>query len=254
MKSFIAFTKKEFSENIRTYKFFIMMVVFFLLGMMNPITAKLTPKLLESLMPKGISITITEPTALDSWAQFFKNVPQMGLIVLVIIFSGIMANEFSRGTLINILTKGLSRKIVILSKFVMASTIWTLSYLICFTLTYTYTEYFWSGDVIHHILLSVFCLWLFGILLLSIIILGGVLFKNNYGGLLFTGGFVAILLILNISPMIQKFNPIVLISKNMELLSNNIAASKLTLPIIICSIAIIVFLSLAVSIFNKKQI
>lgn len=254
MKSFIAFTKKEFCENIRTYKLFLMMVVFFLLGMMNPITAKLTPQLLKSLMPKGINITITEPAALDSWTQFFKNVPQLGLIVLVIIFSGIMTNEFSRGTLINMLTKGLSRSVVILSKFTMAAAVWTLSYVLCFSITYAYTAYLWNSDGIHNILLSVFILWYFGILLLAIIILGGVLFKNNYGGLLFTGGFVAILLILNISPMLQKYNPITLVSKNMNLLTNNMSVSDFTLPIIISSIAVIGFLNLAIAIFNKKQI
>ena len=90
MKSYLAFTHKEFVETARTYKLLIMASVFLILGMMNPITAKITPQLLKSLMPAGMEITIGEPTAMDSWAQFFKNIPQMGLIVLVIVFSGIM--------------------------------------------------------------------------------------------------------------------------------------------------------------------
>lgn len=254
MKSYIAFTKKEFCENVRTYKFFIMLSAFLLLGMMNPITAKITPRLLESLMPKGISITISEPTALDSWAQFFKNVPQMGLIILVIIFSGIMSNEFTHGTLINMLTKGLSRRIVILAKFTMSVIVWTLSYILCFAVTYSYTLYFWRNDAIHNIILSVFCLWLFGILLLAIIILGGILFKNSYGGLLFTGGSVVISMLLNISPKLQKYNPLTLATSNMALLSGDMNASDFTVPITVCCIAIIVFISLAIMLFNKKQI
>lgn len=254
MKSYIAFTKKEFCESIRTYKFFIMITVFLLLGMMNPITAKITPQLLKSFMPEGMTITLGEPTALDSWAQFFKNVPQMGLIVLVIVYSGIMANEFSRGTLINMLTKGLSRSVVILSKFTMAATVWTLSYVLCFLTTYIYTLYFWSIEGINNIMLSAFCLWLFGILLLAIIILGGVLFKSSYGGLLFTGGFVAVLSLLNISPALQKYNPITLISGNMSLITNNMSVSDFTLPVVISSIAVIVFITSAVILFNKKQV
>lgn len=254
MKSFIAFTKKEFTENIRTYKFFIMITVFILLGLMNPITAKITPQLLKSLMPEGINITITEPTALDSWGQFFKNVPQMGLIVLVIIFSGIMSNEFSRGTLINMLTKGLSRSIVILSKFAMSTIIWTLGYMICFAISYAYTIYFWSSDNVHNLVLSVFCLWLFGVLLLAIVIFGGVLFKNNYGGMLFTGGFVTVSLLLNIAPAIQKVNPISLVSKNMDLLTNKMEVSDIILPIVICLIATFIFISSSIAIFNKKSI
>ena len=254
MRSYIAFTKKEFCENIRTYKFFIMLAVFLLFGMMNPINAKIAPQLVASLMPEGMSITIPEPTALDSWAQFYKNVPQMGLIVLIILFSGLMANEFSRGTLVNMLTKGLPRSIVILSKFTMAATVWTLSYILCFIATYAYTAYFWSGDGIHNLLFSVFCLWLYGILLLAIILFGGVLFKNSYGSLLFTGGIVAGLMLIDIAPKLQKYNPITLSSSNMALLTNEMTASDFLFPILISSVAVIVFIVSAIMLFNKKQI
>src|SRR5512133_2582011 len=119
-------------EYLRTYKFFALIAVFLFFGFMNPITAKVMPELLDSLMPEGMSINLGTPTALDSWAQFFKNISQMGAIVLVIILSGIMANEFSRGTLINMLTKGLSRQTVILAKFTAAVATWTLAYVLCF--------------------------------------------------------------------------------------------------------------------------
>lgn len=254
MKSYIAFTKKEFVENFRTYKFFIMMTVFLLLGMMNPIMAKLTPQLLKSFMPKDMNITICEPTAIDSWTQFFKNVPQMGLIVLVIIFSGIMANEFSRGTLINMLTKGLSRGTVILSKFTMATAIWTLSYVLCFIVSYAYTAYFWNDDGIINLIFSVFCLWLFGILLIAITLFGGVIFKNSFGGLLFTGGCVVVLTLLNIAPSLKKYNPISLSSSNMDLLTSEKSTSDFRFAIIICFIIIILLIFSSIKIFNKKQL
>jgi ABC-2 type transport system permease protein len=254
MRAYLAFTKKEFCEVTRTYKLFIMATVFFLLGMMNPITAKITPKLIEQYMPKGMQFTIPEPTAMDSWTQFFKNVPQMGLIVLVIVFSGMMANEFSRGTLINMLTKGLHRSVVVISKFTMATSIWTVSYLLCFGVSYGYTSYFWSGDGVSNIFFSVFCLWLFGILLIVTMILGGVLVKSNYGSLLFTVCFVVILFLLNIVPKLKEYNPIMLASSNMALLSKEMLVSDFTSPIIICCVISVTFLIFAISLFNKKQI
>ena len=138
MKAFWAFTKKELTEYYRTAKIMILMVVFLLFGMMNPVLAKFTPEIIKAA---GLDLNLPDPTAMDSWAQFFKNVGQMGLIIVVIVFSGIMANEFSKGTLINILTKGLKRKTVILSKFTVASCLWALSYLLCFVVTYFYTAY-----------------------------------------------------------------------------------------------------------------
>ncbi len=254
MKAYIAFTKKEFKECSRTYKLFLMVTFFLLLGMLNPITAKITPMLLDSFMPEGITITISEPTSLDSWAQFFKNVPQMGLIIMVIIFSGIMANEFSRGTLINMLTKGLPRNIVVLSKFTMASVIWTISYSVCFLTTYFYTAYFWNDEGIVNLIPAAFCVWLFGILLLSIIILGGVLFKGYSGGLLFTGGFTVVLFLLNILPFIQKYNPVMLVSGNMAFITGVMESSEFMLPVIISITCTAIFLTLSVLLFNKKQI
>ena len=105
MRAYIAFTKKEIYELAKTYKLLLLVVVFLIFGFMNPVVAKLTPDIMKSLMEDGINISMPEATIFDSWAQFFKNVSQMGLIVLVIMFSGLISNELSKGTLVNMLTK-----------------------------------------------------------------------------------------------------------------------------------------------------
>ncbi len=254
MRAYLAFTKKEFIEAVRTYRLLILAAVFLLFGMMNPITAKITPRLLESLMPEGVQITITEPTAMDSWAQFFKNVPQMGLFVVVILFSGILANEFSRGTLVNMLSKGLPRRVVILSKFSMSAVLWTGAYAMCAGVTAAYTEYFWTGDRVPGVLLAVFGLWLFGILLLSSLMLGGVLFKNGYGSLLSTGGFVVVLFLADFVPGVRDFNPVTLASGSMALLSGKLEAAGFLWPAAAGSLMTVAFLLAAVAAFNRKQV
>lgn len=254
MRAYIAFTKKEFMESIRTYKLLIMLLVFLLFGMLSPLAAKLTPKLLKTLMTDGIQIIIPEPAAIDSWAQFFKNVSQMGVIVLAILFSGMMANEFNHGTLINVLTKGLRRSTVILSKFTMASVIWSISYFLCFVVCYAYTAYFWGSNRMTNLLFSVICLWQFGILLLAVIILSGVLFKNSYGCLLFAGGFTAILFLVNIVPKFQKYNPVALAASNMSLLAGDTLPEDLTASLIISFVIVILCIVTAIRVFNKKQI
>ena len=139
MNHYLVFLKKELVEHARTYKLLIMLVVFTIFGITNPLIAKLTPELLASFMPEGMSMTIPEPTALDSWAQFFKNTQQMGMIVLVLVFSGVLSSEISRGTLINLLTKGLSRQAVILAKYSAMLLVWSLSILLSAALTWVYT-------------------------------------------------------------------------------------------------------------------
>ncbi|MCQ6279298.1 ABC transporter permease [Bacillus sp. EB600] len=254
MRAYLAFTKKEFIENLRTYRLFIMLIVFLLFGIMNPAIAKIMPDILKSATTKGMKITLPPPTALDSWGQFFKNAGQMGLLVLVIVFCGIMANEFSRGTLINMLTKGLKRSTVIFSKFTMAAVIWTLSYLLCFIVTYFYTAYFWKMSGMHHVFLTFFSLWLFGILLITLLIFGGALFKNIYGSLLLTGGSIVVMMLINIDPKLQKYNPIILSSDNMSLLTAQKEVADFMPAIIICATLIIALVVLSVAVFNKKQV
>ena len=92
MRSFIAFMKKEWMEQKRLSKLLILGIVFVLFGIMNPAIAKLTPWLFEimseSLEESGMIIATVEVDAMDSWVQFFKNIP-MVLIIFVLIESGI---------------------------------------------------------------------------------------------------------------------------------------------------------------------
>ena len=49
------------------------------------------------------------------WMQFYKNIP-IALVVMLLLFGGLLTNELQKGTLIPVLTKGLSRWKVLLTK------------------------------------------------------------------------------------------------------------------------------------------
>ena len=242
MRSFIAFTKKELMESTRTYKLFVLVVIFVLFGFMSPITAKIMPEILNEFLPEGMTIILEEPKALDSWMQFFKNVSQMGTLIMVIIFSGIMANEISKGTLTIMLTKGLSRKVVILSKFASSVMQWTLAYSLSFLITYLYTIYFWSMDEISNLALAVIALWVFGIMLIALTIFGGLLFKNTYGALLLTGGLVVVLSILGIIPQLKPYNPMTLISNSIPLLTGDFLPGDMITAMVVTVVVTVVTL------------
>jgi len=254
MRAYFAFTLKEFTENVRTYKLMIMIVVFLIFGVLSPLFAKFLPEILKASGVDASALGMGTPTAVDSFAQFFKNVGQLGLIVLVIVFCGIMANEFSKGTLINILTKGMKRSTVILSKFTMATVIWTVSYLLCFAVTYAYTAYYFTIEHISNAFLAFFSMWLFGVFLITLVILGGVLFKNIYGSLLLAGGVVIVMTIVNVAPKLQKYNPITLSGDNMQLIMAQKAAADFIPAVIVCSVLTAVSVIASIIIFNKKQL
>jgi ABC-2 type transport system permease protein len=254
MNGCLAFLKKEISEYIRTYKLLIMLAVFAVFGITNPLMAKLLPEILGSLMTDGIIITIPEATAYDAWTQFFKNATQMGLIVTVILFSSVLSSELTRGTLINLLTKGLSRTAVILSKYTCMVLLWTASIALCFGLTYGYTVYLFPEGETSNLLFSVFCLWLFGLFLLAALLLSAVLTKSSYGCLLITGGAVAACMLVNIIPAAHRYNPISLATDNMALITKSVEPSSLYISILVSSVLSLLFVSLSALLFRKKQL
>lgn len=254
MKAYKAFVKKEIVEGIRTYKSFIILIVFLLFGIMNPLIAKLTPYIMENLVPEGLGVPVLEPTAFDSWAQFYKNITQMGLLVTIVVFGGILATELSRGTLINVLSKGLSRKTVILAKYTSMALTWTLCYGASFGVTWGYTVYLFPTDQVKNLVFSVFCLWLFGLFLLALLMLASTMSNTNYGNLIILGVVVVISMLLNMIGWVQKYNPISLAGKNMELVVSEIGPKDLFFAVATTMVLTVSALALSVALFRKKQL
>ena len=163
MRSLIAFTKKEWMEQRRSGKLLFLIILFIVFGIMNPAIAKLTPWLMEmfadSLAQSGMTVTDVTVTAMDSWVQFFKNIP-MALIAFVLLEGSIFTKEYQAGTLILSLTKGLPRKTVVISKAIILALFWTVGYWLCFGITYGYNAYFWDNSVAQNLLFSCICWWL----------------------------------------------------------------------------------------------
>jgi len=255
MKAFIAFTKKEFTESIRTYRLVVLLAVLVFFGILSPLTAKLLPEILGAIdLGDGMVITLPEPSAMDSWAQFFSNIGQMGMLALIISFSGITANEISRGTLVNLLTKGMPRHTVLISKFFTASALWTVGYWLCLAICYAYTVYYWPADSISNAFPAFLSLWLFGELLIAMLIFGGVLFGSFYGSLLLCFGVIIVMSLINISPAAQKYNPVSLAGATLGLLNDQSEAADFIPAIVICASAIILLIFASIILFNKKKI
>jgi ABC-2 type transport system permease protein len=254
MRGFLVFTKKELVEQLRTYKCLILLAVFFLFGMTSPLLAKLMPEIFAGMELQGMKIVIPEPTVLDAYTQFFKNLTQMGLLVILLIFGGTLSNELMRGTLINILAKGLPRHTVLLSKFMAAVLLWTVAYGMAAAVNYGYTEYLFTNTAVNNLGFSLFCLWLFGCLVLALIILSSTIASGNFGGLILSSISIVIMLILSIFPSLEKFNPITLASKNIALLSGEASVEELLITIAITCGLLVGSLLLSVVLFRKKRL
>jgi ABC-2 type transport system permease protein len=254
MKGYTAFFRKELLEQRRTYKLLIMLAVFTIFGTMSPLLAKLMPELFKSMAIEGMTITIPEPTFIDAYAQFFKNVTQMGVIVLLLVFSGSMSHELSKGTLTNVLAKGLSRSSVVLSKYTAGLTLWTFSLALSAAVNYGYTLYLFGSHTAANLILSLLCLWLFGAFLLSVSIFTGTLLKGGYSGLLATAAVLGLLLLLSAFPGGSYRNPVSMAGVNLGLIDGSVAAADI-MPAFWLTLGLcVVCITGATLVFRKKQL
>jgi len=254
MKIFYSFCKKEALESLRTYRFIIMLAAFALFGIMSPFLAKMLPDLVNSSLGNESAFQLPEATAMDAWGQFFKNIGQMGVLVLAIVFCGITATELGKGTLVNILTKGMRRSTVILSKLTVSAIIWTVSYCFSLGINTIYIVYFWGNVQVSNAFLALVSPWVFGLLLITLMILGGICFKNILGSLLFAAGAIIIMSLLNIAPSIQKYNPISLSGGSVNLLSGQSVPGDIVPALAVCLALMIIGISASILVFNRKQV
>ena len=252
----IPFLKKEILEQLRSGKLMILSILFVLFGIMNPATAKLTPWLLEmmadSMAQGGMTITAADPTALDSWMQFYKNIP-MALIAFILMESNIFTREYQSGTMLLSLTKGLSRYKVVIAKSLMLILLWTLGYWLCFGITYGYNAYFWDNSIAKNLITSVVYWWVFGLWVIGLVILFSTLSNENTGVLVGTGGIVLASSLLSFLPKLSKYLPTSLTDGN-SLIYGLVDADKYTTAFVIAAVTGLTCIALSIPIFNKKQL
>ena len=240
----------------RSGKIMILAILFVLFGIMNPAIAKLTPWIFElladSLAESGMTVTSVSVSAMDSWVQFFKNIP-IALIAFVLLQSSIFTKEYGSGTLLLSLTKGLKRCKVVVSKTLVLMLLWTIGYWLCFGITYAYNAYFWDNSVAKNLIFSVICWWLFGMFVISLLVLFSTISNANIGVLLGVGGVVLVSYVIGLLPKANQYLPTLLTDGN-SLIYGLVETKTYITAIVITVLASFICFIVSVPVFNKKQL
>ncbi|MEE1100858.1 MAG: ABC transporter permease subunit [Agathobacter sp.] len=256
MRQLTAFIQKEFTEVMRNSKLLICAIIFILLGIMNPAIAKITPWLVEQFSNAtsgaGMLIQTMEISALTSWEQFFKNMP-MGIVFFVLMFSGIVAAELQKGTLINIVTKGMPRWKIMVSKLILLLVLWTGMYFASYIITYVYNDFYWDNDTVNNIFFSVLCLYLFGVWLISLIMLMSALADNSAAVSMGVCGVFLLSYLLGIIPTVQDYLPTKLKGSS-SLIYELAKPADFTGAIVVVAIWSLADIIMGIFIFNKKNL
>jgi ABC-2 type transport system permease protein len=141
MNGFVPFIRKEFGETVKTWRLCVLPGFLLFSAVSSPIVTYLMPTLLDQLgtAQQGLSITVSDPTAIQAYLEFLGNLTELTLFALVIAYGGIVSGEVRSGTAALTLAKPLSRAAFVTGKWlsqavvVVAGT--ALATLICIGLT-----------------------------------------------------------------------------------------------------------------------
>lgn len=117
MTGFHAFLGKEFREIVKTWRIWVLPGIVLFFAVTGPVVARLTPQLVQALAPDtGLVIQIPDPTSLDAYLQWTKNLVQLVTFAIILLFAGAVSAERRSGTAVFVLTKPLSRTAFIVAK------------------------------------------------------------------------------------------------------------------------------------------
>lgn len=255
MRAFRSFFKKELTAQARTGKIAILFTVFILLAVMAPVITILLPKLLSTLGSSnvgGMTITVGEVTAVNSWEQFFGNA-SMAMIVFLIMEMSIYTKEYTTGTLVMVLTKGLPRKTALISKTLILTLMWTALWWTGFLVTYIITAVKWNGETVNDLIFASFCWWLFGLMMTELLTLFSAVAKTGTGVMAGLGAAFFGSMMISSVPVIKDYVP----SKLMDAVSLLHGSSPISdyLPAVIATAVITVAAPIAGKIlFDKKAL
>lgn len=109
----MAYFKKELLSIVKTYRIWVIPSIFLFFALMSPPVAKFAPEIIKTALPKGLTLKIPPPTILDAFAQYAKNLTQIGILAVILLSMGLVSEEKAKGTLQLVVTKPVSRANVV---------------------------------------------------------------------------------------------------------------------------------------------
>ena len=182
-----------------------------------------------------------------------RNLPRGSFYFLFKFIELFGRKKYTKGTLIPLLTKGLSRSTVVLSKFASMVLTWTSGLFICFGVTYGYSAYFWDNSVVKQLFFAAFCWWLFGIFLISCIV-----FFSSFSGsgaqvMLGTGAVYFVFTMVGMSAKLKKYLPNYL-SDSLSLYSGKLEPSDYLCSVILTSVLSLLLIIAALPLTYRRQL
>jgi len=251
MNTWLVLFRKEWLEMSRNYKIIWIPLTFILLGLLQPISSYYMPEIMKnaSNLPKGTVIKIPLPSSGEVLAQTLGQFNQMGVLILVLAFMGIVSSERRSGMIKMILVKPISYTSYITAKWVSAILLSLGAVILGMLASWYYTELLIGDFPFIKLMMGTGLYFIWIIFLLTCTVFLSSSLKSSGLAAAFTLLFSIILsLLTSLLEKWMKWSPAKLPSAASELFSKGKVDSPLLLPLIITGLVIILFIYLAASI------
>jgi len=118
MNGYLAFLRKDLVEITRTWRIWVVGLLFLGLGVLDPVLARYSKQIIGSALGSELGqLQLPDPVWADAWAQWAKDLTQTLVIMVCVLAAGSVAGETSSGTAVMPLSKPVSRTGFVLAKF-----------------------------------------------------------------------------------------------------------------------------------------
>jgi len=139
MTGFGILLRKELAEAWRTRRLPVVAVLFLVLGIMSPLTARYLNEILAMALGDQLPMTLPDPTVATALEQFQKNLGQMGALAAIALAMGSVSGELDRGTAALIMAQPVGRPAFLAAKLVAIAAVLGVAILLASAVAWAYT-------------------------------------------------------------------------------------------------------------------
>ena len=253
MNGFTVFARKEAREILRTWRIWVLPGILLFFALTGPVLARFTPEIVGALAASQLGgLKLPAPTYLDAYTQWIKNLSQIALFALIIIYGSIVSAETKSGTAVLVLTKPVSRTAFVIAKAAVHSVFLTVLVALVTLLTWGLTEAIF-GKAPGSALWSAALVWLvFGVMFITLMTLLSVLIGSTARAAGAGLGVYALVSIAAIWKPLGTYSPAGLAS-----LPASLAAGKdavVLWPVLTSLLLAVALVALAARMFRRKDL
>jgi len=253
MSGFAVFARKEVREILRTWRIWVLPGILLFFALTGPVLARFTPEIVGAVAGGQLGgLTLPTPTYLDAYTQWIKNLSQIALFALIIIYGSIISAETKSGTAALVLTKPVSRTAFVIAKAAVHSVFLAVLVVVGTLLTWAITAAVF-GKAPGSALWSSALVWLvFGVLFIALMMLLSVLIASAAGAAGAGLGAYALVSIASIWKPLATYSPAGLAAQPAALASGKDAA--VLWPVLTSLLLTTALVALAARTFRRKDL